>query len=64
MAIIRTWANRLWAGTQPWSKCPAARRAAVKELMREDVALADPNYPDRTAERFEEITGEPYEEAA
>lgn len=61
MAIIRTWANRLWAGTQSWSKCPSSRRAAVKTLMREDVAEANPEYPERTAERFEEITGEPYE---
>jgi len=61
MAIIRTWANRLWAGTQPWSKCPPSRKAAVKELMRQDVAEADPDHPERNAENFERITGEPYE---
>lgn len=61
-AIIRTWANRLWAGTKPWSICPPSRRIAVKETMRNDVAEANPDYPERTAERYEEITGEPYAE--
>lgn len=62
MGIYRTWANRLWAGSQPWSKCPVSRRTGVKEVMRQDVAAANPEYPERTAERFEEITGEPYAE--
>ena len=62
MSLYRTWANRLWAGTQPWNKCPQRNRAGVLAVMRQDVAAADPNYPDRTAERFTEITGEPYEE--
>ena len=63
MAIIRTWANRLWAGTQPWNKCPPARRDGVKEVMRQDVKNGpDPMHPERTAERYTEITGEPYEE--
>lgn len=62
MALIRTWANRLWAGTQPWSKCPSSRKAAVKAMMREDVAAADPNFPERNAENYEQIIGEPYAE--
>ena len=60
MGVYRTWANRLWGGTQTWNKCPAIRKAGVKEIMRQDVAAEDPAYPERNAERYEEIIGEPY----
>ena len=54
----RIWANRLEAGTQPWSACPASRRAAVDAILRQDVEDGR-----ITAERYEEITGKPYESA-
>lgn len=54
----RIWANRLWAGTKTWDECPAARKPGVEATMRQDVAQGKPNC---TAERFAEITGEPYE---
>ena len=61
MGLYRVWANRLWGNSQPWSKCPPTSRDKVKEVMRQDVA--EGRYSNRTAERFEEITGEAYEPA-
>ena len=52
----RIWANRLEAGTQPWSACPVSRRAAVDAILRQDVADGK-----ITTERYEEITGFPYD---
>ena len=56
----RIWANRLWAGTKTWAECPAARKPGVETIMRQDVAQGKPNC---TPERFEAITGLPYETA-
>lgn len=51
------WANRLAAGTKAWAEVPASRRSAVKAVLRGRVA--DETI---TAERYGEITGEPYGE--
>lgn len=55
MALARIWARRLIAGTQQFSKCPC--QDLVIEILKEEVANGN---PDCTAERFEEITGQPY----
>lgn len=55
--MARIWSNRLEEGTQFWTSVPAGRRAAVLAVLKQDVA-------DRriTAEQYQEITGEIYEE--
>ena len=55
--MARIWANRLEAGTFLWEQCPLGRREAVKTVMQEDVASGRGGM---TAERYQEITGEPY----
>lgn len=50
----RIWANRLEAGTKVWEQVPIERRDAVKQILYDDVPLKI------SAERYEEITGEPY----
>ena len=57
MAIAKIWRNRIEAGTQSFTDCPEKYKAMVLQLMREDVASGK-----ITAEEFEELTGEPYEE--
>lgn len=54
--MAKIWRNRLEAGTQKWEDCPDKYRADVLKLLKEDVRKGK-----ITAERFEEITGEPYE---
>ena len=56
MSIYRIWANRLEAGTKTWEECPNSRKPGVELVLIEDVknGVIAP-------ERFEEITGEPYE---
>lgn len=54
--MARIWANRLEAGTQSWADCPESRKAAVDEVLRQDVESGV-----ISAERYEEITGGPYE---
>lgn len=51
----RIWANRLEAGTQAWAICPASRKAAVKEILRADVAAGV-----ITAQQYTAITDEAY----
>jgi len=51
----RIWANRLEAGTKSWEDVPASRLYGVKAVLRGDVEDGR-----ITAERYEEITGEPY----
>lgn len=51
----RIWANRLEAGTKSWEDVPASRLYGVKDVLRGDVKDGR-----ITAERYEEITGEPY----
>lgn len=54
--MAKIWRNRIEAGTQLFENCPARYKTGVLELMRQDVAGGV-----ITAERFEELTGEPYE---
>lgn len=56
MAIAKIWRNRIEAGTQSFDNCPEKYKADVLTLMRQDVASGK-----ITAERFEELTGEPYD---
>ena len=54
--MARIWANRLEAGSKfTWADVPASRKAAVKEVLLEDVASGK-----ITAEQYEEIVGEEY----
>lgn len=53
----KIWRNRLIAGTQFFSECPDKYKEEVVALLKEEVANGN---PDCTAERFEEITGMPY----
>lgn len=55
MAVAKIWRNRLEAGTQKWEDCPDKYKPKVNILLREDVENGV-----ITAERYEEITGEPY----
>lgn len=55
--MAKIWRNRLEAGTQVWADCPDRYKAAVKALLKADVASGK-----ITAERYEEIVGEAYEE--
>ena len=54
----RIWANRLEAGTQVWASVPASRKAAVKQILRED---AQSGHNGMTPEKYTEITGEAWE---
>lgn len=58
MAIAKIWRNRIEAETQKFDDCPTKYRAQVLALMRQDVVDGI-----ITKEQFEELTGEPYEEA-
>ena len=51
----RIWANRLEAGTKTWAECHDSRKTAVDAILRQDAALGK-----ITAEKYEEITGNPY----
>jgi hypothetical protein len=53
--MAKIWRNRLEAGTQIWADCPERYRSEVKKLLKLDVVIGK-----LTAERYEEITGEPY----
>lgn len=53
--MARIWANRLEAGTFTWADVPQSRKAAVREVLRGDVASGK-----LTPERYEEIVGEEY----
>lgn len=50
--MAKIWRNRIIAGTQFFSDCPARYRDSVVALLREDVENGV-----ITAERFSEITG-------
>lgn len=54
----RIWANRLEAGTKTWEEVPEVRKESVKAILQADVVSGK-----ITAERYEEITGEPFPEA-
>lgn len=53
--MARIWANRLEDGTKAWAEVPTSRKGTVREVLRDDVASGV-----ISAERYEEITGEPY----
>ena len=53
--MAKIWRNRIEAGTQEFSKCPAKYRADVLALMRQDV-----EYGVITKDQFEILTGEAY----
>ena len=56
--MARIWANRLEAGDKTWANVPNSRKDAVKVILREDV---ENHHNGMNAERYTEITGEPYE---
>lgn len=51
----KIWFNRLIAGTHKWANMPSSRRADVSAMLKAAVEAKT-----TTAERYEEITGEPY----
>lgn len=53
--MAKIWRNRIEAGDQQFLHCPARYKDQVLALMRQDVADGI-----ITAERFEELTGQPY----
>lgn len=55
--MAKIWRNRIEAGDQQFEDCPARYKPQVLALMRQDVADGI-----ITAERFEELTGVPYED--
>ena len=55
--MAKIWRNRLIAGTQSFENCPEKYRDAVIALLRQDVENGV-----ITEERFEEITGQEYQE--
>lgn len=54
--MAKIWRNRIEAGDQLFENCPQRYQVQVLALMREDVKNGI-----ITAERFEELTGQPYE---
>lgn len=55
--MAKIWRNRIIAGDQLYENCPQRYKARVLELLRADVVDGV-----ITAEQFEELTGQPYEE--
>lgn len=55
--MAKIWRNRIIAGDQLFANCPARYKDQVLALLRRDVEDGT-----ITAERFEELTGEPYDE--
>lgn len=53
--MAKIWRNRIEAGTQEFSNCPAKYKNDVLKLMRDDVEEGI-----ITKEQFEEMTGEEY----
>lgn len=51
------WANRLIAGTKIWAEVPASRKNGVKNALKGRVASEE-----ISAEQYENIVGEPYED--
>lgn len=54
----KIWANRLIAGDKTWDEVPESRKPGVKAELKLRVLAGE-----ITPERYEEIVGEPYEEA-
>ena len=55
--MARIWANRIEAGDKLFENCPARYKNQVLALMRVDVEKGV-----ITADQFEELTGQPYNE--
>lgn len=69
-AMVKIWRNRVWAGTQILSECPAKYKNGVIAMMGSDIengihtivelgALVEAG--NVTAEEYEAICGDPYE---
>lgn len=54
--MAKIWRNRIIAGDQQFSNCPAKYRSQVLDLLRADVISGV-----ISAEQFEELTGQPYD---
>ena len=54
--MAKIWRNRILAGDKEFSHCPQRYKAQVLALLRLDVQDGT-----ITAEQFEELTGQPYE---
>ena len=54
--MAKIWRNRIIAGDQQFSDCPARYRTQVLTLLRADVENGV-----ITAEQFEDLTGQPYD---
>lgn len=55
--MAKVWRNQIIAGNKTFEECPARYKPQVLTLLREDVVNGV-----ITAEQFEELTGQPYEE--
>lgn len=55
--MAKIWRNRIIAGDKTYDECPQRYKAQVLALLRQDVENGV-----ITAEQFEEITHEPYNE--
>lgn len=55
--MAKIWANCLIRGDKTWAECPSSRKASVLEELAARVASGA-----ITAEKYEEITGEAYQE--
>lgn len=55
--MAKIWHNRILAGTRTYDEVPMTWKAQVKALFRADVENGV-----ITAEEYEDIVGEPYEE--
>ena len=55
--MAKIWRNRILAGTRTYAEVPLTWKAGTKEFLRNDVVNGL-----ITAEKYEELVGEPYEE--
>ena len=55
--MAKIWRNQILAGHKTYAECPTRYKAQVLALLRQDVVNGV-----ITAEQFEELTGQPYEE--
>lgn len=53
--MAKIWRNRIIAGDKTYASCPDRYKVAVLALLKADVTSGT-----ITAERYEELTGEPY----
>ena len=54
--MAKIWRNQIIAGNKTFAECPQRYKAGVLALLRADVENGT-----ITAEQFEELTGQPYE---